>query len=130
MFRGFRNKNKKIDWKKVRDYINDKELTPYRRWAKNTIRSHKNSGYEVFLPEEKLAIIAHQTSHCYICHQKLSWFGKPRDTSLPSLDRVNNEKYLTLDNIAIVCMKCNWAKRQMPMAEFIRYCQKVAKVWS
>ena len=69
------------------------------------------------------------TTHCPYCGVELDWqrgLGKGGRDSSPSLDRINNEKELRLDNIEIICHRCNSTKYNRTKKEFIDYCIKIA----
>ena len=77
---------------------------------------------------EKIAL---RTKVCPICGRELEWTynNKQRASKpeTPSLDRVKNEKILTIDNIAIICWQCNISKRNQSVKEFVDYCRKVVE---
>jgi len=77
---------------------------------------------------EKIAL---RTKVCSICGRELEWTynNKQRASKpeTPSLDRVKNEKILTIDNIAIICWQCNISKRNQSVKEFVDYCRKVVE---
>lgn len=118
-----KNKKKIIEY--IKKYRRD---NPIKVWCKDTIRNHKQKRYKVLFNWEELLSIAKKTKHCPICETKLDWkLGVGLNNNSPTLDRINNDKILTLNNIQIVCWKCNTAKGQMTMKEFIEYCDKVSK---
>jgi hypothetical protein len=46
-------------------------------------------------------------------------------TNHPILDRINNETVLRLDNVEIICWKCNSTKLNRTKEEFYEYCRDV-----
>jgi len=107
---------------------------PHLQWATDTVHNHKKRGFKVHFTIAQLTAIAKVTKRCYICHRELdfSWGtkGKKIVKGSPTLDRINNETDVTLDNIAILCHRCNGAKHTMTMDEFIDYCKRVAYIFS
>jgi hypothetical protein len=45
----------------------------------------------------------------------------------PSVDRLSNSDILTVNNIQIICRRCNTTKLDRTMEEFVDYCKMVAK---
>lgn len=100
-----------------------------RAWAAGALRSHRNRGHIVNITPEELYKFALDKKICPICGQTLSWGkknGRIRANS-PSLDRIKNEKEINIDNIWIICAKCNMAKGESSMEDFIKYCKTVIK---
>lgn len=98
-------------------------------WASGTIWFHGRQGIKIKIDRESLIDLALNAFHCVICDTELDWSrnkGSVRQNS-PTLDRVNNEEEIRIDNIQILCHKCNIIKSDMPMKEFIAYCCKVCK---
>lgn len=60
----------------------------------------------------------------------MSWYstGKTQDDS-PTLDRLNNEDFINLDNIQILCCQCNNFKRDRTIPELIEWCKKAIEVF-
>jgi len=120
-------KNKKQIEKKHKEWIAER---PHRYWAMNSLTRHRQKGYIVKITIDELEKLAKQTQRCSICGFLLKWGygskqGKPASSS-PTLDRMNNDKILTIKNIQILCYHCNAAKRTKTMEEFIEYCKMVA----
>lgn len=103
---------------------------PHRNWTNTTLGGHKQSGYKINITKDELEKMAKKTKYCPICDVKLDWTyytkGKKQINS-PSLDRINNEKFLNKNNVQIVCLRCNRAKGEMSMNEFYKYCQIIIK---
>jgi 5-methylcytosine-specific restriction endonuclease McrA len=62
------------------------------------------------------------THICGICGCTLNWkAGKkiPLPEG-PTLDRINNEEIMTLENVQIICHACNRAKGKTPMDEYMK----------
>lgn len=69
--------------------------------------------------------MAYNTEICPICGVKLDYApfkGKIQDNS-PSLDRINNEISISLDNSWIICNSCNRTKSNRTLKEFKEYMQ-------
>jgi 5-methylcytosine-specific restriction endonuclease McrA len=71
--------------------------------------------------------LARKTTHCGICGCELDWEGdrSNKNDNRPTLDRANNESHIAIDNIQIICRKCNRTKSDRTMSEFIEYCRNV-----
>ena len=102
---------------------------PRKLWAQMSIGNHKNNGFTLQLTKHELEEMALKTDKCAICDVTLAWgylTGKAYKIS-PSLDRINNDKVVTKDNVQILCVRCNRTKSDRTMNEFIEYCNLVAK---
>lgn len=98
-----------------------------RGWANGALRSHRNRGHEINITTDELYNYALDKKTCPVCGETLSWGknnGHIRSHS-PSLDRINNEKELNIKNVWIICAKCNMAKGELCMKEFVEYCRNV-----
>ncbi len=80
-------------------------------WVRHTLDCHRRSGYIVNINKAELIELAKRTIYCPICGTELKWGFKDRGnggrTNSPSLDRMNNETQLSIDNVWIVCRRCN-----------------------
>jgi len=63
---------------------------------------------------------------CEICGCIMTFdrYRYPLDNSA-TLDRMNNEEIMTINNIQIICSKCNRTKSNKTMSEFIEWCNIV-----
>jgi hypothetical protein len=109
-----------------RQYANK---NPRRKWAHACLASHRRNGYVTELAAKQLFELASKTDSCYFCGRRLNWglgnkWKMRRDS--PSLDRLNNEKVIRLDNVVIACYSCNATKQDRTLNEFIEYCAAVA----
>jgi 5-methylcytosine-specific restriction endonuclease McrA len=56
--------------------------------------------------------------HCACCGNKLDYTlgrGQKNHDDGPSIDRIDNNFSYAIDNVAIICMKCNWTKLNMAL---------------
>lgn len=98
---------------------------PKLRWCSHTMSSHKKSGYIVLFQIEELINKIENLTHCKICGTELNWEANKKvvRNSSPSLDRIENEKELTIDGVQVICYKCNATKRDRSMKELYEYCK-------
>src|SRR3972149_10470373 len=86
----------------------------YRIWAVKTLLQHKKRKFNIIISYNELELLAKNTKNCTYCNIQLDWSignkGKAKFNS-PSLDRINNEKEIRLDNVQILCWQCNFTKR-------------------
>lgn len=99
---------------------------PHRVWAINTIAGHRKRGYDVSgLCYPALEKKAQAVGVCRYCHRTLVWNhsheGGAQAPLSPTMDRINNELVLTLDNIQIICSQCNTTKGARTHTEFVHY---------
>ncbi len=104
---------------------------PKRYWAKATLDNHRRKGFEVNITIDALTDLAKNTKTCSLCGCELNWsYGTKNGHSQPnspSLDRIDNTNTLTLDNIQIICNRCNATKFDRSMKEFVDYCKMVVE---
>lgn len=101
---------------------------PHRCRATRSISGHKLQGMNVKVTTSELEKLLETTTHCSICGIKLkSELNEGYFSNSPSVDRRNNEMELRLDNIWIVCRKCNATKQNRSMKEFYDYCKGVTE---
>jgi hypothetical protein len=103
---------------------------PREYWAYSTVCGHRSRGCTVLVERKQLIELAYKTSNCSICGVDLDWEsmckgGAPKNNS-PSLDRVNCDTVLVINNVQIICSLCNLTKNSRTMEEFINYCKLVA----
>jgi len=100
-------------------------------WVTGTLHSHKHSGKEIYISRKELLSFVYDSKTCEICDCKLNWTSKGKKGRLvnnsPTLDRINNEKFLAPHNVQIVCHSCNTRKHIGTMEEFIDYCKMIAE---
>jgi len=53
---------------------------------------------------------------CHYCGEKTQTIG---------LDRVDNKKGYTINNVVPCCPTCNWMKRDYLLEDFIKHCKKI-----
>jgi hypothetical protein len=79
----------------------------------------------------ELEVLAKLTTNCYFCDKPLNWFvggkGSGPWQDSPTLERLNMEVQVRLDNIKIICHQCNSSKRNRTMKEFVEYCEMITK---
>jgi len=94
-------------------------------WTWRTLLRHRDNGYNVIITKEDLYNLAELTTHCPYCGINLSWDNTKLSDNSPSLDRIDNEQYLSPDNVEIICARCNRTKSNRTKKEFIEYCKTI-----
>lgn len=102
-----------------------KNENPKLEWARCTLKNHKVNCKVCITTEELFEFIKEQDT-CEICGCKLEWHSPKMCSISPTLDRIDNEDYITLDNIQLICHRCNRSKTDRTMKDFIEYCKMVA----
>ena len=97
-------------------------------WVTQTLQNHRKKGIMNSTTfKEDLLKKALEKPPCSICHKELEWYstgtGKLTDLS-PSLDRINNDTYMYINNIDIICHKCNAKKRSETLEENLAWCKQ------
>lgn len=103
-----------------------RRIKNYRRlWAFNTIKNHEARGVVVSVALDDMHALAKAVDNCPMCGVSLKWQMGKIATNSPTLDRINNGNEIRLDNIWILCHRCNTMKRDLPMKEYIEHCKMV-----
>jgi len=122
---------KECDEKRHKIYRQTRKLKSFtskalrvREWSIKTLANHKYFGYKISITLQELMDYAMIIDRCEYTGIELDWFvkNKPADNS-PSLDRLNNENELRLDNIRIVCKKINTMKQNLTFKEYLNHCK-------
>ena len=110
----------------AQDYRRNKR----RYWASSTIRNHGLRGFVVEVKKEELTKKALGTDECFLCGAGLRWNREDGEPTMcnetPTLDRMDNEKTITINNVEIVCLLCNSTKRNRTFKEFVDYCKMIS----
>jgi hypothetical protein len=101
-------------------------VRPHRVWATQTLSNHRKRGNEIQITPSKLEMLAKQSTHCQFCGCELAWgYGNGYVLNSPSLDRINNDNTISVDNVQILCIKCNTSKQDRTMDELVSWCKMV-----
>lgn len=124
--RKYRLENKEIiNSRNIGRFTRYKRKNFYKVWAIRSITSHRGKGFVVNITSEVLSDLAKKSPNCPYCGVAFGWDNSKLSSNSPSLDRINNENELRLDNIEIVCCNCNRTKGNRTKAEFISYCKEI-----
>lgn len=103
-----------------------RRTNPKRVWAHNVIRTHIKCGFIVNITTDELINFIKDQTHCNICGKELHFSVGDKDgksnIDSPTIDRIDNEQEMNLNNIQLVCMNCNRRKGADTMEDFIEYC--------
>jgi hypothetical protein len=101
---------------------------PIKTWLRGTLNRHSKK-YVVNVTTNQLYEKFKLITHCPICGKEINFdYGKVKImNNSPSLDRINNEKEIRIDNVQLICNQCNITKGSRTMEEFIDYCNKVTQ---
>jgi len=118
-----RNRRKDLDYR-IKDALKTKiwqEQNKDKVWINRTFRSHKNRDISFLFSKEQLKELIRKPIICKICGSLLDINSKKGHGFSPNcitVDIIDRKKDATIDNIQIVCGKCNLSKSQMSMDEF------------
>ena len=77
------------------------------------------------MDKEKIILKLRQIEVCPICGIKLrKGYGNGQSRDSISLDRINNEKELTINNIQFICRRCNATKSDRSLEEMDIWVEK------
>ena len=103
---------------------------PERCWLVASLANHRRKGFIIDLPMPELLRRAKETKCCPLCGVKFLWKsrqpGRTCSLNVPTLDRTNNQRVLTLQTVQIICLLCNTTKGPRTMVQFRRYCRRIA----
>lgn len=89
----------------------------------------KTRGYEFALTKEQVRILTKQ--NCHYCgaipNNRFFHTGNNGDYIYNGLDRIENTKGYTIDNVVPCCIQCNRSKTDMTIKEFESWVQRVYK---
>ena len=102
---------------------------PHRLRASRSLSYHRYKGDKINISVDDAEELFAKTTHCNICGCKLNVNERTKVivSNSPSLDRINNENELRIDNVWIICNNCNITKSSRTLNEFIDYCEFVYK---
>lgn len=103
-----------------------KHADPVRSWAQATLNKHKARGCNITVTIDDIVQLSRVTKTCYLCNCVLTYQRVKGNPLKATLDRLDNEKSITKNNIAIVCMRCNTTKLNRTLKDFIEYCALIA----
>jgi 5-methylcytosine-specific restriction endonuclease McrA len=95
--------------------------------ATKTLSSHKKRGCKIMVTIDEIENMFNASMHCPICGLEYS----ENDDNIyasKSLDRINNELEIRIDNTWIICYRCNTSKGTFSTNEFIEYCKRITKL--
>lgn len=105
-------------WRK-KTYRNNR----YHNWAYNTLWNHKQKGMQINIEVKYLKRLAEKTKNCQYCGCSLRWKASKRPYhDSPTLERINQERFINEGNITIICMRCNRMKGNRTLKEYIDFC--------
>lgn len=110
-----------------------RDSNPERYWVLKTLNNHRRRGFRVEIAVDVLVKLAKTTKTCPLCGCELVWSydaKNGRRNSCPTLDRIDNGKALTFNNVQIICNRCNATKYDRTMKEFVEYCKTIADSYS
>lgn len=112
-------------WTAERKAIHDRALSkkPLHYYAMQTIRKHRRKGITVNVTVEELEYFLKDKHHCAnpSCNVSVELFfgkGKPCSGTTLSVDRIDNDGALSLDNIQVLCLSCTARKGDMSLSDW------------
>lgn len=97
------------------------------KWSRATTQGHFKKGHSINFTPEQLCEFIKDKKTCDFCECELLWnneTGKPQQNS-PSLENINLNVNINLDNIAIICRRCNTTKSNRNLKDYIEYINKI-----
>jgi len=119
---------KNVEHNKIEQQKRTRRL-PERVWATHSLYGHKRNGCEIKITIDELEQIAKNTKNCEYCGHELIYRAKQKNDRkyIPTLDRIDIENEIRLDNIQILCIICNTTKLNRTHKEFIEYYKNLSK---
>jgi hypothetical protein len=104
-----------------------KDKNPSHIWALATIHTHKRKGFDIKVSVSEIEALLNSTKNCPYCRVELKRNRGKLSFNSPSLDRINMEKEMRVDNIEVICHQCNTTKGNRTKQEFITYMKSVLR---
>lgn len=123
----YRKNNPEKIHSSIKKYRNNPR-NKYKIYASTTLNDHKRNNFIVNITINELEKLAINTNFCIYCGIELNYNRGYKFMALdnsPSLDRINNENEMNMENVQIICHKCNAIKHDMTHLEFIKYCKHI-----
>jgi len=128
------NKHSCTWMKKNKDRVNIRKKQQYqnnpvqKNWATDSIAGHRRSGYAVTITIKELYELAFKADKCFYCGCSLDWSRnkKKMNKFSPSLENIDLNNILTLNNVCIICLSCNVTKGHKTFKEFVEYCKYIS----
>jgi 5-methylcytosine-specific restriction endonuclease McrA len=100
---------------------------PLYSWIHTSRDKHKRNGYIITFTSKEFVEKFKHITNCPYCGINLDFTPNSLKQlcNRPTLDRINNENIMTLENVQILCHTCNTAKGSMPHKIFINYIKKI-----
>lgn len=113
--------------KRHENYQRWKVTHPKGYWVTKTRSNHRVDGYDVKVTRKELLDYIQNIDNCEICGRELDWsIGKKFvHYNSPTLDRRDNGKIITVNDIMILCDVCSITKSNRTFEDFVRYCGMV-----
>lgn len=95
-----------------------------------TLSNHRVAGYTVEVTGQEVKKMYLETEKCRYCGRTMkhsTGAGSHCATSY-SLDRVDNSKVLTKDNVQYICKECNTRKGNRSHDEYMAYARRVLEL--
>lgn len=103
---------------------------PHKHWIRHTLHNHRKK-YKVNITIDELTKLAKETKKCIYCSRKLIFqYGKrggKAEKDSPSLDRIDNENELNINNVQIICFECNDMKGRKTHEGLIKWCKYIVE---
>lgn len=104
----------------------------FNHYFRNIKKNARQRGYEWALSEENVRELCQQP--CYYCGrepsqilERIDWNG---EFIYNGLDRVDNLKDYTIENVVPCCKTCNYAKKTMDIGEFRNWIRQIYHHWA
>jgi DNA-directed RNA polymerase subunit M/transcription elongation factor TFIIS len=95
-----------------------------RMWAIDTLNGHRRNGFIINITIDELTNYAMLVDKCEYTGIELNWFSRGcQSYNSPSLDRLNGEREIRIDNIRIISYKMNAMKQDLTFKEYINHCK-------
>lgn len=121
-------RNNNLEWYKAKSNRFKKER-PHYCWAANTINNHRNNKVVIDFTPKELEAIARNSTTCPYCGKTLNWEpGRKTSYDSPSLDNVNCQECIGLEDIEIICFECNTTKGSRTREDFLKYCRHISNL--
>src|SRR3989304_2015876 len=98
----------------------------FNRFYRGTQQNAKKRGYEWKLTKEEVKILTKKNCYyCWIESNQIICHNNNGAYLYNGLDRIDNTKGYTMDNVVPCCGTCNFAKREMSLEQLLNWVNKI-----
>jgi len=119
------------DYHEIHPQYHKKYNNSIKAWVVRSFCGHKKRGFVVDISVNDLIERAENTNECPRCGVKFDWKNGRhlKNWQMPCIACLTHNQTLTLENIEIICKKCNTQQNNDSLEEFFSYCRQFINLY-